>query len=451
MKSSLLAFLLSTAALPAFAADMPLKAPRPAEAIYNDWSGIYTGVGVGFAWGRETLTNDLTTFDTGANSSLFGTGVSRIFNGSPVLIQPAFVMQNCLIANCNRVQTNGFMAGGFAGAQKQLGNWVIGVEGSWDWTGMKKSLSASEDSIENVTRFSPTTPFTIPAQSVTVPGQTAPVTVTVGPQGIVVTSVLTIPGLVQGTVIPAGQSFPVIISNGAGLTPPPGSQGPQIVTLTTDHPITVGAGGTVTLVQGLGGNVSVQGISLASTITTTGGTGTGTATIAPTPITIPAQTVALPVPSSTLVAARVTRTVDLESKIDQIADLRGKFGLTNFFGPNVLLYATGGAAIGHFNKTLNISQTTQACTTPACTAVVGTARTDTFSATSGDTRLGWVVGAGLDWKVTPNFILGVLYRHHEFPKGTVAFSEGTNSLGFGTSRATVDSVQGRLSWLFPIQ
>jgi hypothetical protein len=58
---------------------------------------------------------------------------------------------------------------------------------------------------------------------------------------------------------------------------------------------------------------------------------------------------------------------------------------------------------------------------------------------------------GIDWKLTPNFILGVLYRHHEFPKGTVAFSNATNSLGFGTSRESLDSVQRRLSMLFPIR
>jgi opacity protein-like surface antigen len=452
----LLSALLASVALPAFAADMPLKAPRPAEAIYNDWSGIYTGVAAGFAWGREKLSNDLTTFDDGVNSSLFGTGTPRIFNGNPVLIQPAFFLNDCVIPNCNKVKMNGFMAGGFAGAQKQLGNWVIGIEGSWDWTGMKKSHSATEvENDPNVVRFLPTTTFAIPAQTVTVPGQTAPVTVTTNPTGVQVISALFNTGLPQGTVIPAGTGFPVILSSGnqGGPQPPTGALGPQVVTLTTDHPITVGANGTVVLQQNLAGTFTVNGqVIAASVIATTAGTGQGTATIAPTPITIPAQNITLALPQATTVRALVTRSVDVESKIDQIADIRGKFGLTNvFFGPNVLIYATGGAAIGHFQKSLNISQSTQVCANAACTAFIGTARTDAFSATSGDTRLGWVVGAGLDWKLTPNLILGALYRHHEFPKGTVSFSEGTNSLGFGTSRATVDSIQGRLSVLFPIQ
>lgn len=490
MHKILLSALLASIAVPAFAADMPLKAPRPAELIINDWSGIYVGGAAGGAWGREKLSNDLTTFDTGANSSLFGTGAPRLFSG-PAIIQPAFSMSDCLISNCNASKMNGIMAGGFAGAQKQLGNWVIGIEGSWDWTSMKKSFSASEADVENVTRFVPTTTFSTVPVTVTVPGQTAPVTngtfvipdqkltvngqditipgqtMTIGPQGINVTNTIT--GLPPGFVIPAGTPIPVIVTSGDLRT---------TATLISTTPVTVGADGKAVWNAKLGGTLTVEQQSLITKVETAGGTvatkdtvihvngqdltvkGTTvvisgqTAAIAPKDITIPAQAITLGLPSSSSVRAAVTRTADLETKIDQIADIRGKFGLTNvFFGPNVLLYATGGAAIGHFNKSLSISQTTALCTTQtgACVTTGQPSRTDTFSATSGDTRLGWVVGAGFDWKVTPNFVLGALYRHHEFPKGTVSFSEGTNSLGFGTSRASVDSIQGRLSVLFPIQ
>ena len=106
--------------------------------------------------------------------------------------------------------------------------------------------------------------------------------------------------------------------------------------------------------------------------------------------------------------------------------------------------ATGGASVAHVQHTLFISQNVQRVDASGM-------RFNEFDAVSGDTRFGWVLGAGFDWKLTPNFILGVLYRHHDFPKGTVAFNDGTNSLGFGTSRVSVDSVQGRLSVLFPIQ
>jgi outer membrane immunogenic protein len=294
---------------------MPVKAAPPAPPP-PDWSGVYIGGAVGGAWGREKLDRDVGLFDNPdlLSSQLFGTSATRMFEDS-VLIQPPFVMDTCILSNCNAVKMSGIMAGGFAGVQKQWGSWVIGLEGSWDWLGLKKTLSASEVDREYVTR------------SVLVFG-----------------------------------FLPVLYS----------------------------------------------------------------------------------------VPAEVTRTASVTSKIDQVADLRGKVGLTNlFFGPNFLLYATGGASVGHLEHSLTITQNVQRVGEGG--SPIGNPRFNSFDAVSGDTRLGWVVGAGLDWKLTPNFILGVLYRHHEFPKGTVAFNDATNSVGLGTSKVSLDSVQGRLSVLFPIQ
>jgi outer membrane immunogenic protein len=302
---AILGILLATVAVPAFAADMPIKAAPPPP---PDWSGVYTGVAAGGAWGRQNLNAPVSPIN-----NLFGTSADRILNGTPTLIQPDFDMGgNCVIGNCNRLRTSGFIGGGFAGVQKQWGNWVVGIEGSWDWTSMKKSLSATTSDVEDVIRFVPTTTVPVP----------------------------------------------------------------------------------------------------------------------------------------TTVSATVTRSVDVSSKIDQIADIRGKFGFANgFMGPNWLFYFTSGAAVGHFERTLNLTQTVSV-------AGDGT-RTNTFASSTGDTRLGWVVGAGFDWKMTPNVLLGVLYRHHEFPKSTISFIDDSGGSGrpvsFGTSRAHVDSVQGRLSWLFPIQ
>jgi hypothetical protein len=52
---------------------------------------------------------------------------------------------------------------------------------------------------------------------------------------------------------------------------------------------------------------------------------------------------------------------------------------------------------------------------------------------------------------TPDLFLGALSRHHEFPKGTVAFNDATNLVGFGTTRVSLDPVQERISVLVPIQ
>jgi outer membrane immunogenic protein len=37
---------------PAFAADMPLKAPPPAPAPVYNWTGFYVGGNVGYSWGK---------------------------------------------------------------------------------------------------------------------------------------------------------------------------------------------------------------------------------------------------------------------------------------------------------------------------------------------------------------------------------------------------------------
>jgi outer membrane immunogenic protein len=297
------------------AADMPLKAP--AAVAYSDWSGVYTGVAVGGAWGREKLDQNVGAFDdpTLLSSQLFGTSAVRLLSGAAI-IAPPFVLKNCVLTNCNSIKTSGIMAGGFAGVQKQWGNWVIGLEGSWDWLSLKKTLSDTEVVTQPIIR----------------------------------------------TVLSDITGSP-IITNATGI---------------------------------------------------------------------------------------VTRSVSVTAKIDEVADIRSKFGVTNtFLGPNVLLYGTAGAAIAHVQHSLSISQNVQRLN-DAGAPIVGSFRLNTFDAVSGDTRLGWVAGAGVDWKITQNFIFGVLYRHHEFAKGTVEFSDATNSLGFGTSRVTLDSVQARASILFPI-
>jgi hypothetical protein len=65
--------------------------------------------------------------------------------------------------------------------------------------------------------------------------------------------------------------------------------------------------------------------------------------------------------------------------------------------------------------------------------------------------LGFSGGAGLDWKLPGSgWIFGVEYLHYEFPKHTIALSDGTGLIGVVDTRETVDTVKGRISYLFPI-
>jgi len=88
---------------PAFAADMPVKAPVKAPiAVLWEWTGCYIGVEGGGNWGR-TRNQDITA----------------PFNG---------------IAVTNPFNLSGGLAGGTVGCNYQTGKWVIGLEGDISWT-----------------------------------------------------------------------------------------------------------------------------------------------------------------------------------------------------------------------------------------------------------------------------------------------------------------------------
>ncbi|MEH2527907.1 MULTISPECIES: outer membrane protein [unclassified Bradyrhizobium] len=94
------ASILAASAVNAFAADMPAriaKAPVVPPVVTYDWSGIYVGGAVGGAW-HDTAGNFFNT------PFLWSTG-----NSDAALIY-----------------------GGFAGIQKQWGNFVLGIEGGYN-------------------------------------------------------------------------------------------------------------------------------------------------------------------------------------------------------------------------------------------------------------------------------------------------------------------------------
>jgi len=81
----------------ALAADMPVKA-APA-AIFN-WSGMYVGGDGGYSWGKEKVSYFLTPCPDG----------------------------------CLTSKPRGGVIGPVLGIQTQMGNWVWGVEGSWNYS-----------------------------------------------------------------------------------------------------------------------------------------------------------------------------------------------------------------------------------------------------------------------------------------------------------------------------
>jgi outer membrane immunogenic protein len=94
-----IAALASFIAAPAFAADMPLKAPMPAPTPACVWCGWYVGLNVGYSWGRAR--DNVNFVPTGFGPSLIATDVTH---------------------------PNGVIGGGQAGYNWQTGNVVFGLE-----------------------------------------------------------------------------------------------------------------------------------------------------------------------------------------------------------------------------------------------------------------------------------------------------------------------------------
>lgn len=97
-------------AVPAIAADMPVKAASPAAVVYS-WTGFYIGGHAGYAWGNTTATDIVAS------------------NGA------------CW-ASCGRrwrTEHDGFVGGGQVGYNWQVGQAVLGVEADFGTLGGRHS------------------------------------------------------------------------------------------------------------------------------------------------------------------------------------------------------------------------------------------------------------------------------------------------------------------------
>jgi outer membrane immunogenic protein len=274
------------------------KAPPPAPPP-QDWSGIYVGLEGGYGWGKETSNLTLP-------GGCFGEGCFVLITAPTLLlldnnfVGPEF-FPNVAVPSVN---TNGWLFGGFAGAQKQWGSWVLGIEGDFDGADIKGSATSS-----------------------------------------------------------AVSKFHLCNSPCLDLS--------------------------------------------------------------------------------------LTHSVSIQTKIDELASLRGKIGWA--LAPNWLIYGTGGAAWAH--ATYNITDTQTFVETFIVDPPPDTG-TSSNSGSAGASLFGWAAGAGVDWKwpIDPGsaVVLGVEYLHYDFPENTVVLAD---NFGFGpgfTSKQQIDTVKGRISYLFSI-
>jgi outer membrane immunogenic protein len=114
----------------------------------------------------------------------------------------------------------------------------------------------------------------------------------------------------------------------------------------------------------------------------------------------------------------VTRFVHTEERLDWLATLRGRIGV--LATPQLLLYATGGLAVGQV-KTNSSLTTTVANNIPACIAAnIGLCMGSSDTAT----KVGWTVGGGAEWALWSNWSVKAEYLYVDLGR--------SNSTGFDT-------------------
>ena len=118
-------------ASPAFAADMPVKAPPPPPAVYS-WAGFYAGLNAGGAWGRSDAE---TSVSCGAVP-----GFANYF------CNPAAGQANAAAVNAagtGSMSGSGFTGGGQVGFNYQIQRVVLGLEADSNYTGLSGSRTAT--------------------------------------------------------------------------------------------------------------------------------------------------------------------------------------------------------------------------------------------------------------------------------------------------------------------
>lgn len=121
-----------------------------------------------------------------------------------------------------------------------------------------------------------------------------------------------------------------------------------------------------------------------------------------------------------------------ETKTDWLATLRGRVGVLT--SPLAHLYATGGLAIGHVEG----SRATITSGAGDC----GANHMINFVCAAGsvsDTKLGWTVGAGADYRIAPNWTIRAEYLYYDLGHVSHATYGTTPVFVLGEPRFNVDT------------
>jgi outer membrane immunogenic protein len=114
------------------AADLPAPTlPPSVPAIYN-WTGFYVGVNGGWGDGISNWTNNCITCAGNFTSGMLAGGNPTAGGES------------------GSFPVSGYVAGGTVGANYQIGSWVYGIEGDFDWSHLTGNSGATCGSLSDV-------------------------------------------------------------------------------------------------------------------------------------------------------------------------------------------------------------------------------------------------------------------------------------------------------------
>jgi outer membrane immunogenic protein len=122
---SVVAVLAIGAGVPAFAADMPLKAPAPIAA--PTWGGFYVGGNIGYGWGGDT--NPLVSYSDTSTVAPFQLALQQIFSEG--------------VTKFSSLNPSGVIGGVQVGYNFQSGPWVLGGVADFQFSGMRATLNST--------------------------------------------------------------------------------------------------------------------------------------------------------------------------------------------------------------------------------------------------------------------------------------------------------------------
>ena len=143
----------------------------------------------------------------------------------------------------------------------------------------------------------------------------------------------------------------------------------------------------------------------------------------------------------------LNHSLSVDSKIDMLGSVRGKVGFVP--APDWLIYGTGGLAFAHIKTNFTDTESYTVKLPMLMDPIFSS-----FTGSSGTSMFGWAAGAGVDWKFWHDagsaWILGVEYLHYGFPEHTITITDNAGRSGAFTATDNVDTVKGRISYLFSI-